>query len=388
MDAATLKRHIDTARALLTSDVQKADAALRRADAANSKDYRVSLVTAQRTKAIFDQICHDGTALRAMLASSSDGFRYDSQTLVYAARQLEYVFTEIEREEFKDLPMAEGKIIPIDRSVPEGAKTFVWYLFSSSGVARFIAPVSAGSLPRVSLAQAERVGRVQTMGAEFGYSSQELRHAQYAGVGLDSELARACRRAHDELLNRTGFWGREDLGLPGFFNHPNIQVSDAADNGSGATEWAEKEPIQIIADIANVINGVRSITYGQEQVNRVAIANAEFDLISSTFMGDDLRRTILSALVEIFGQERMGRPAVEFFPLFELEAANSDGNLESNAMFAYTFDARKASLVQPMAYKQHEVQQQGLNYVVPTESSTGGVKMSRPLMCHRQEAIG
>lgn len=343
---------------------------------------------------VFDQIC--SLQLHTMLmpggergdASANDGRGYqrnDSQTLPMFARMLEQVLTEIEREEFAELRMANGELIPIDTSINEGAETYTYYVYSAVGVARFSSAYSSGNLPLVSMQGAKVTGNVEAMENGYAYTTRDIRNAQFAGLPLETDLAIAARRAHDELHHKTGLWGREDLGLPGLLNHPNIIISTPGTSaGAGDDTWPNKTVDEIIADVRSLIDTVDEVTFGIEKVNRVLISRERFNFIKGLRMGTgDGTLTVLKFLEAIY-------PEVTFEKLNELAGDNSEGNLAagSHSMFAYTAgNKRKAALMIPMSFRQYPVQQDGLRFVVPCESSTGGVKMPRPLMCNRMDNI-
>lgn len=314
----------------------------------------------------------------------------DAQLLNFFARQLEYVYTEIEREEFPDLRAANGEIVPIDRNVPAGAETFTYYVMSGAGVAAFQGSYSHGSAPRVTLKGARVQGKVQRMRNVYGWDIQDVENAQMAGVNLDSELAATARRAHEQLLNDTCFYGAPAQGLPGLFNHPNITVSDAPLNaGSTSTLWINKTPAEIIADVNEVLNGIQTLTLGVEVPNRMLIPRAQYLLISTTRLGAG------DGFATILGYLQAAHPGVTFEICNELgtEFSTRNGadllnNGQRDAIFAYTAgNPRKAALVRPKDFTQLPVQENGFDYDMHCESSTGGVKMPRPLMCHRMDGV-
>ncbi len=346
---------------------------------------------------IFDQLCRLPLAQELIPQDPANGNGYaansrhdaasrvDSQTLAFFARELEYVYSEVEREEYADLPMAEGEIIPLDSSVPEGAETFSYYVYGAVGVARFMSGYASGSLPLVTIKGAKVTGNVEPMANGYAYDTRDARNAQHTGMPLEPELAFAARRGHEELLQRTGLWGRMDLGIPGLLNHPNIiQSTPGTSAGAGDDTWPNKTPDEIIADIVTLIDTVDEVTFGKEKVNAVRMSRARYNFIKTLRLGvGDGTLTVLKYVQEMY-------PEVKFGVLEELAGDHSDGNLPagSHAMFAYTAgNKKKASLVVPMPFKQHPVQQDGLTFKVPCESSTGGVKMKSPLMCNMMEGI-
>lgn len=339
-------------------------------------------------RAVFDQLTslsNSEAFVRLTASNGSDGYRHDSQTLPFFARQLEQVMTEVEREEFADLPFANGELVFIDRSMNEGVRTFVWYTYSSVGQAAFASAYSTGlDMPVVHIKGAEQTGKVRDMHLGYSYDVSDLRAAAQAGMPIEGDLAMAARRGHDELLHRTAAWGREEIGLPGLYNHPNITVQDPAASSAvpSSTLWADKSADEMIADVANLINGVEERTFGKERVDTVLLSRERYNLLSGKRIGPDTSDRALKHLQERF-------PEVDFRKVDDLKPENSDGNLTSgHSIFAYTRkNRRKLRLIAPMAFRQHAVQQRGLRFLVPCESSTGGILLKKPKMCARMDGI-
>lgn len=340
----------------------------------------------------FSRVCTtlDAIGGQAMTHSRDGRIRLDSQLALYSTRQLEQILTESYEEEFAELRLANGDLVPIEGDLNAGAKTWTYYVYTANGgVAQFMAGYASGDMPIVDVQGVEVTRNIHWIHEGYAYTVKDLAHAAFANDNLDSRNATAAKRAHMEQWQLTGLWGREDLNIYGLLNHPNITVSDAADNGSGSTFWSAKTPTQIIADVNTLINTVDELTFGIETVTRVVIARPEYNLIKTTQLSngaDGTSTTILKYLREIWNDE--GRN-VEFQVLNELDAANSDGNLSNNSMFAYPANnAKKLSFKVAMDYTQHPIQQEDLNLKVPAVSAIGGIKCPVPLALHRMDGIG
>lgn len=308
----------------------------------------------------------------------------DAQGALFFARQLEFVMREVYREEFDDLPFANGEIIPFDTEIPENARTFLYYLYTGLGIARFINSYARGNLPLVTMEAAQKTGRVQPFGNAYAWSTQDIRDASFTGMPLSTELGSWAKRAHEELLNDTIAWGREDLGLPGLLNHPNVTVSDSPANGSASsTFWSAKSVDNILADIFTLITTPTRLTRGREKVNMVLLPLSEMLLISTLRMGTG------DGTLTVLGYVQAAYPGVQFKTVEELSASGSGGNLSTDSAYAFTSgDPKRARAVAPIMFRQYPVQQDDLMYKVPCESTTGGVIMPRPLAAHRMDGIG
>lgn len=325
------------------------------------------------------------------LVRGRDGIlRIDAQLALYSTRQLEQILAESYDEEFAELRLAMGDLVPMEGDLNPGAKTWTYYVYSTNGgIAQFMAGYASGDMPIVDVQGVEVTHSIEWMHRGYSYTVKDLAHAAFAGDNLDSRTASAAKRAHMEQWQLTGLWGREDLGLAGLLNHPNIIVSDAADNGSGSTFWADKSTTQMIADVNTLITTVDEVTLGVERITRVVIARKEYNLIKTTQLSagaDGLPTTVLDYLIKIWNDQGM---TVEFQVLNELDAAQSDGNLTTNAMFAYPHNnARKVSFKVAQDYTQLPIQQEKMNLLVPAWSAIGGIKMPTPLSLHMMRGIG
>lgn len=319
-----------------------------------------------------------------ILAGHDPSPKMDSQSLAYVARQLEFIYTKAYEEEFPELRMASGDIIPIDRSVHEGAREFTYYLYTGAGVAKFATGYSS-ELSIVSVQGGSATGSVHCMENGYAYARKDLRAAAMAGDNLEGRLSTHARRAHEELLNDTGMWGREDLGLLGFANHPNITVTKSPDNGTTSSRhWVDKTNDLILEDIATLIDTVNELTFGQRNVNRVEFPRQITNLLKRRRLTDGSG----DGFVTLWKFIHENYEGVTFGTLNEMSASLSKGNLTDDAALAFVGgNADLVSLVVPMDFVQHSPQEVDNTIRIPCESSTGGVKMPEPLIVTRMDNI-
>lgn len=316
--------------------------------------------------------------------NSRDAAHYDAQTLIATARQLEYVMTEIYEEEFPDLPVASGEIIDFDTSVPEGAQTFVYYVFSGAALARFAGPYTTGDAPRASIEAASVIGRVHWAEGSYGWHIREMRAAQYGGFPLDRMLADKERRAHAELAQRTFTFGREDLGMPGFMTHPNITILDAPADGTGSSRlWSAKTFDLVARDVRLLVRTVQRVSFGRRKVTNVCIPEEEMIRWESNFVnaGNASNITWLEAFQKL-------HPGVNFRSLNECSASFSGGRFATDVAIAYVKDRKVLRAVYPVEYLQHAPELRNLETTIPVESCVGGVILTEPWTVVRLDGIG
>lgn len=327
--------------------------------------------------------------------SMADDVRTDADAMIYSARQLEHVFTQVYEEDWPDLVVANGEIMPIDRSVHEGADTWTYYLYTGTAVARLAADFSDGTLPRVTRSGAEMTRKCHDFENMYAYTTRDVRKAAMAKDSLPPALGKLAKRGHDQEFHRTGLWGRTELGTDGMLTLPNMTISTASES------WETADVDEILDMVGTLISTVSQLTKNLRHVTRVLFSPRVADLLVQRRLGPgDGTLSLWDYLVTTYSKRPGGKPAVEFGELQELdwrtaqeEAAKGVANVDidettGDCAIAYVHNnAEVLSLVQPMPFKQYPVQFVGLEYQVPCESSTGGVRCPEPMTIHRMEGL-
>lgn len=359
----------------------------------------VSQLRTDSQRDIFAQLAAQQHAIAADL-------RTDADSMAYAARALEHVMADVYEEDYPDLPVADGTIMPIDSSVNEGAKTWTYYLYSGTATARIGAQYSDGTLPIVTRTGAEVTRKVLPFENAFEYSTDDMRHAAMAKDNLDSALGALARRGHEQLFHRVGLWGRTELGVDGLLTHPNITIVTAAATGTNSsTEFADKTVDQIIEDFRVLIGSAARLTHGLRTTTRVLMSRRVMELLVTRRLGPgDGHATLLDHLMKVWGGKDPGGinggVPVEFMILEELdwtkaqtEADNGVSNVDvdedtGDVLIAYVHNNPKVlRLIRPMPFKQQPVQAINLRFRTPCESKSGGVRLPEPLTICRMEGV-
>lgn len=350
-----------------------------------------ALFTAIAPELRTDSISLLGTGLVAGWETVADKpeHRTDSTSMLYAARQLEHVFDDVYEEDFPDLPGANGSLMPEDRSVNEGAKTWTYYMYSGTAIARWAADYSGGTLPRVSRQGAEVTRRCHPIENEYAYTTEDMRAAAFAGDQLDSALGTLARRGHDVQKHRSALWGRSELGVDGLLTLPNSTVLSATASFVSATVD------QIVADVGALIESCDTLTNGLRKATRVLMSRRVMNLLIRRRLGtgdgtlsimDYLRKTWADVEFMILEELDHRKAAEEAAadPAFPVDVDSSTGDV----MVAYIHNQPKVlRLVEPMTFKQHPMQFVSLEFVVPCESKIGGIRCPEPLTITRLEGV-
>lgn len=320
---------------------------------------------------------YDEQDLRAIQSSG----RLDANESIFFARQLEFIRPQA--YDIKRAPLSAMSLFPIDTSIPAGANTITYRQYDTVGLAKIIANY-ADDLPRADVFAKEFTSPIRGIGDSYGYSVQEIRHAQYAGISLDSKRQAAAKRAHDELINKLAWSGDTVSNLPGFLSNSNITgYTVPADGTSSSKLWSAKTPELIMRDLNGLANTVVTTSKGVHKPNEIWIPLAQYTLISSLPYGATYPN---STVLEVFLK---ANPFVKrVIPVLEL-ASTANGGLAGSTDVAIAADNSMDNyqLNIAMSFMQHAPQQRNLEFVVPCESRFAGVTIEYPLAFSKADSI-
>lgn len=292
--------------------------------------------------------------------------RLDAGETAALARQLEYIYAQT--YDIKYAELKARRFIPIDTSVDPGAEFFTYRQWNMFGMAKLIANY-ADDLPRVDALAKEFPAPIKSLGASYGFSIQDMRRAAMSGSQLDSRRARAARRAHEQAFDQIMAFGNADAGILGFLNNPNVPIV-AVTTGQWVTNSAT--PLQIIQDLNDLVNSIIIATLETFEPNVLLLPNLAFQIINTTPMSStgDADKTILRFFLD-------NNPYItEIDQWNKLNAAGAGG---TSRTVAYQRSEEVLAGVEPQPFEQFPPQPRNLEFVVPTHSRIGGVRMQYPL---------
>ena len=309
---------------------------------------------------------YDANDLRAIEASG----RFDANESMFFARQLEAI--KAQTYDVKRANLNALQLMPVSTDVPEGATTITYRQYDTVGMAKVIANY-ANDLPRADVTGKEFTSNIRSIGNAFGYNTQEIRSAIFAGVNLPARKAMAATRAHQEKINALAFTGDADHGLPGLISNANVpEVTLAADGTGSSKTFASKTADKIVRDVNSLINKIISQSKGVHRATEVWMPVEQYALIATTQNSTASDTTILAFLQQV-------HPGVTFRQVVELDGAGASG---ADRMYAIENSRDNWAIEIPMMMKMYSPQQKGLEFEVPVESRFGGVIIEYPLsMC-------
>jgi hypothetical protein len=287
------------------------------------------------------------------------GLRLDTGETAFFSRALTYV-----KQQTYDVVYTEYsafRIFPTTSDAGPAAKSILWRSYDQVGGARIIASY-ADDLPKVGITAAENTTGVKSIGASYGWSLQDIRSAMLAGVALDSRLAAAAVRAHNQLMNQIAWQGDSAHNLPGLKSNSDIPTAAAA---SGPFSAATAD--QIIAEVNDVITDMLSLTHGVERPTVVAMPPTQLAICASKPRSTTSDTSVLSFL-------QTSWPGIRFEGINELE----DWSGTDDALIAMNPSPEKMSLEIPQPYEEMPVERHALRFEVATHSRFAGLLVYYP----------
>jgi len=292
---------------------------------------------------------------------------FDEGESIFFARELEHIKAKTYDIKFPELKAR--LLFPLDFEANAGAETITYEQYDQVGVAKIVSNY-ADDLPRADVKGKEFTSRVRTIASSYGYNYDEIQAAKMAGKPLPQRKANAARRAHMVLENRIAFFGDVEHNIQGFLDNPNIQeVTLAADGAGSSKTLASKTGDQMVRDIASLFTAIHDVSKGAEVGDTLMLPINQFNLISNTRIAD-INMTVLKFVME-------NNPHIkEIVWVTEMKGSGAGA---TDKMVAYKRSSDALTMEIPSEFKQLPVQENNLEYKVPTHQRFGGVLVYYPL---------
>jgi len=299
------------------------------------------------------------------------GMELDSQDTMFLERELQKIESETYDVEFPELQYKE--IVPVVVTNEPYAKSIYYKQATKTGVARIISDY-ADDLPNVSKFVKEFSRPVKAIGDAYVYSWEEVEAAAKNGVNLSSDLAIIARETIEQKIDDIALLGDDENGIEGFFDLSNVQsYTVPADGTAGSAFWSAKTNLQIIRDVAGLINKAASGTKGVESgVNTVLLPLDRYATLATTPMSADNGNTILQFLKNSF-------PQVTFMPAYKLSGMLGTPATYGERMIAYNRNPRKVKMNMTSPFRQMPPQAKNLSFSVPCVAKVAGVVSPYPM---------
>ena len=298
--------------------------------------------------------------------------RCDAGESGIVARALEHIEEQITEVLYAELKAAG--YVPAIGGIDPGAALYTWRQGDVVGMATRNGGRS-GDLPRADAKVEEFSSRIESYGASYGYSIQQLREIALAArrgfnLQLDQTYAKAAATMIARKIDSVVAFGDADSNgtILGFLNNANVAVQAAAGVWSGLTA------AQLLAELFALVNGV--VVGSKEAIvpDTILLPQVQLNIVSQTMMGVNSDRSVLSVFRE--SQQQAGRP-IEVAAWPTLETANAGRN--GPRAVCYRRDSEIAGSIIPLPFEAQAPEQRGLEITVACEGRCGGAVVRRPM---------
>lgn len=275
-------------------------------------------------------------------------------------RDLEGIRAEV--YEVKTPPLSAMLHIPQSSEAQSWQSTYTRRMLERFGAAKIISDY-ADDLPLVGVGGREDSYKVKEIGAAYQFSRKEmLQNAK--GIPLRSNLARACRRAIEEKLNRIAWYGDPAGGLFGKLNFPFIPRYLSSVTFNSSSTAADK-----LAELHTIAYRQWIETETVARPDTMLVSTKVYADISSEYRSDNSDATVLDAFLasnEII-------TSVEAVP--ELSGAGPNGE-DLIVVYRNALENGSHQLAEP--FTQLPEQERNLAVVVNCVAQSGGYATDYP----------
>lgn len=291
----------------------------------------------------------------------------DADGAFFFQRQLEHI--KARSYDVKYAKLKARELFPVSNEGGKGITHITYRTYDSVGAAKYI-HAYADDFPRADVSGKETSIPVRPIGSSYGYSLDEIQAAELTGAPLEQRKADACVRAVEEEINNTAFFGNDEVGLVGLFNHPNIPTGAVAGG-----DWTVKTPSQIIDDINGLFTDIFETTKMVEQGNTLLLPPSKWSYIMSTPRSTTTDTTIGQYIVN---NSPYISSLADIIPVNECASTNNPA-LASDAMVAYDRNPDKLQLEIPVELEMRPPQERNLEFVIPARARFAGLNVYYPL---------
>ena len=301
--------------------------------------------------------------------------RLDAAQTIFFARQLEEIDAEMYQVKYAAMEAFE---LLSTKTLHPGAESYTYRMYDAVGVARMTSDYASGA-PRSDVSGKEYNSRIRGLLSGYGYSIQEIRAAQMAGLPLDSMKAVTARRVLNEGINKRALLGDTEFGLVGLFNLPNAgtYTVPVGATGTSDTRWAgaagvaAKTGMEIARDMFGIVDMIPTNTLEVEHAKRLLLPYKSFRYVSQVKIDSVSPITVLQYF-------QMNRPGIEVRGALYLDTAGSLSPA-TGRMVAYDPSREIVELLLPVPFESFPPERKGLEWEVIDHARMGSVINRWPL---------
>ena len=267
------------------------------------------------------------------------------------------------------------KIVPVDTSAHEWARSIIHYSTDSVGQAQILAN-RADDFPLVNISRAQHAVGVEMAGIGYDFTMEELGAAMMVpNTALEAEKVIAARRVYEEYIDNIVLNGDANYGWDSFMDNSNVTKSDAPAGTGGSTEWTSKTPDEVIKDFNNLLTGIWTTTLQVELADTVCMSPNLYSHLANTprSVYSDMSTLEWIMRYNVFTGQTGSSLNIIMLRGLEDAAAGSKGRVVG---YRRAMDVVRLHLPMPLRFG--TMQQWLQRFVIPGYFRLGGLEVRRP----------
>lgn len=223
--------------------------------------------------------------------------KMDAADTIFFQRELEHILRENFDPRYAEL--LSRKYVPVDNSIDPGAESVRWESFDARGEAKLVRDHSK-DFPRVGVEGAFQTVKMESYGASFGYTIDELRAAAKAGKPLDRMRMQAARKTMDQKYDAVMFEGDSLAGTKGISNLASTLTLAPGAKTGGGTAWtgAGATADEILSDLFGMVDKMAVDTKDVEKATVLLLPIAQHRKIGRMRLSNSVSDTTVKAFFE------------------------------------------------------------------------------------------
>lgn len=286
--------------------------------------------------------------------------RLDAATNIFFERELKHIIPQLFMVEYAAINARS--IFPVYFANDPGAEIITYEQSDEDGEAEIVADY-AQDAPTVEVGLTDYDTRVRSVRIAAQWNVQEIRAAARHNRPLERWKADAARAAMLRRENRIAFYGDTDFGLKGLYTDTNIP------RDSAAAAFSTLTGDQMLQELHDHTNAVPSGTADIERPDTALIPPAQYDLLSTTMMGDSLQESVLQIFLRTSPHVRSAIRARE-------TAGAGTGGVDTIVVF--NRDISKVRMNVALDLEQFPPERRGMAVRVEYHMRVGGLTVHKP----------
>lgn len=328
---------------------------------------------------------------RALGSGGRTGARFESAAQAFGFATNNLLAIQAQIIEIMYLESRYEECVPIIRNVPDGAKSYAYRVLDRVGRGRFI-DNDGNTAPSANVATRLVSYPLDYAGIIAEWTIEDIRHAMFAGVPLESETVQAAGRGAMNHIEDVAFTGDDDRGWKGLTN----LASASAPTGDQVKKTSASAGNNFIeSNVDTDANTAKIHKLFLDRINDLMVDSAEifgrtvragmtiflpvaqYNLITSTPFGDNRDKSVWEFTAANNGWTNYTGSMPMLYPLQELEGASDTASKDDRMIIAIK-DSRVYEMALPIEPRVITILNKGYTVCAPLEYKMSGLNVKLP----------